>query len=88
MHFQPGQQIAYVPPHAFGDTSHPDVMFGFVTSSNHRLTFCRFWQSRSSRHLRTKCCSEPCSTNSLTPYNSHPQPEVDLILNAILRSMN
>lgn len=39
----PGEQIAYVPRHAKGDLSHPDVDFGFIQEDRGASAICRFW---------------------------------------------
>lgn len=39
----PGEQIAYVPRHAKGDLSHPDVDFGFIQEDRGASCLCRFW---------------------------------------------
>ena len=44
--YKRGDQIAYVPSHADGDLSHPDVEFGFVTSEhpNGEDCWCRYFR--------------------------------------------
>lgn len=39
-----GTQVAYLPTHADGDVTHPDVEFGFVTSARGEAHFCRYWR--------------------------------------------
>ena len=50
-----GTQILYVPAHANGNTAHPDVEAGFVTSIAGDVIFCAYW-SRNNPHgeLRTR----------------------------------
>lgn len=40
--FKPGDEVAYVPNHAHGDTNHPDVERGVVTSINPYFVFVRY----------------------------------------------
>lgn len=40
--FEPGMRVAYVPTHAEGDLTHPDVEVGKVSSKNHKYVFVRF----------------------------------------------
>lgn len=40
--FQPFMRVAYVPMHAHGDTNHPDVEHGVVSSVNHKFVFVKF----------------------------------------------
>lgn len=40
--FKPGDRVAYVPGHANGDSSHPDVERGIVTSTNPYFVFVRY----------------------------------------------
>lgn len=53
-----GTQILYVPMHAQGDTNHPDVEPGFVTSQRGDVVFCRYWSKHAPGELRTKANSE------------------------------
>lgn len=39
---QPQMPVAYVPMHANGDLSHPDVEDGIVSSKNERFVFVKF----------------------------------------------
>lgn len=60
--YRKGDQVAYIPPHADGDINHPDVEFGFVTSTANKgaVVFCRFFYNKG-RHrgeLRTTANSE------------------------------
>ena len=38
----PGVRVAYIPGHAFGDMTHPDVEHGIVSSSNDKNVFVKF----------------------------------------------
>jgi hypothetical protein len=40
--FKPGDRVAYIPNHAHGDPSHPDVERGIVTSTNPYFVFVRY----------------------------------------------
>lgn len=40
--FKRGDQVAYIPDHAYGDIEHPDVEFGFVTSVVFGAVFVRY----------------------------------------------
>ena len=66
MDLQPGTQIAYVPTHANGDLSHPDVEFGFVTSVRGDVAFCRYWSKGDG--LRTTANSEATPISLLVPH--------------------
>lgn len=47
MPFEMGKQVVYVPNHAYGDISHPDAEYGFVTEdrSSVGVVFCRFFKT-------------------------------------------
>jgi hypothetical protein len=57
-----GTQIIYVPAHAEGDLTHPDIEEGFVMSVHKAGAFCRYWNTLNRLELRTK------STSELTPF--------------------
>lgn len=40
--FKAGDRVAYIPLHAHGDASHPDVERGIVTSTNPYFVFVRY----------------------------------------------
>ena len=40
--FQTKQKVLYIPTHAFGDTKHPDVETGYVSSTNKKFVFVKF----------------------------------------------
>jgi len=63
--FERGDQIAYIPTHAEGDIRHRDVEFGFVTSTNDHVVFCRYWGKTYSTRLRTRSCSEATQREDL-----------------------
>jgi hypothetical protein len=72
--FKRGEQIAYIPRHAEGKISHPDVEFGFVTSGPNANGdyFCRYWLRETEcdllPKLRTKANSECTPVELLVPY--------------------
>ena len=78
--FERGQQIAYVPMHAAGDLTHPDVEFGFVTSVRGDTVFCRYWSKHSLGELRTKANSEGADRRLIVPHQSRMQSDVDAAL--------
>lgn len=66
--FERGQQVAYVPPHAEGRLSHPDVEFGFVEKRQGNFAFCRFWRrGYEGKELRTTANPEMASYDLLCP---------------------
>jgi hypothetical protein len=79
-----GTQIAYVPTHANGDLSHPDVEFGFVMyrPSNYYdnkcpyAIFCRYWRKGHPGELRTVANSELTPVDNMIKYESVPQSVV------------
>lgn len=80
--FRPKQQIAYVPHHADGDLEHPDVEFGFVTSTRTndqgRVTvFCRYWSKHSPGKLRTSANSEGADIENIVAHESVSNDRVD-----------
>jgi hypothetical protein len=81
--FQPGTQIAYIPNHARGDIKHPDVEFGFVVSLGLGGVFCRYWSKSAPNILRTTATSELTYYEHLVLHKSHPQFEVDYIIEKI-----
>jgi hypothetical protein len=73
-----GTQIAYIPLHAGGDISHPDVEFGFITASGQSNHFCRYWRrGKNGLELRTVANSESTPTEQLIVYQSVSQSIVD-----------
>jgi hypothetical protein len=40
--FKTGEEVAYIPAHAHGNMSHPDVEYGIVVSVNDSYVFVRF----------------------------------------------
>lgn len=77
-----GIQIFYVPTHAEGDLSHPDVEAGFVTSVKGDTVFCRYWR-KDLTELRTKSNSEGTPKGLLIIGDSVPQIRVDVALSTI-----
>lgn len=67
---QPGDQVAFIPHHAYGDIYHPDVEFGFVTSVKGQLVWCRFWYKGKPGELRTRANSEGVNIRDLRLYDS------------------
>lgn len=76
-----GTQIAYIPHHANGDVTHPDVEFGFVTSVGKGVAFCRYWSRHRLDELRTTANSEATPLECIKILESHPQQEVEEALN-------
>jgi hypothetical protein len=71
-------QVAYIPTHAGGSMSHPDVEYGFVTSKR-RLDgsyVVRYWSKRYPQELRTKSNGEITDEGSLVHHVSHTAKEV------------
>jgi len=77
---QKGSQIAYVPNHAEGNLSHPDVEFGFVTSIRDNIAFCRYWSKDSFEILRTKANSEATPLNRIVLHISTAQSNINKLL--------
>jgi len=40
--FKPGQNVTYIPNHAYGDRKHPDCEHGKITSINEKYVFVKF----------------------------------------------
>lgn len=82
---KPGDQIAYIPPHANGDITHPDVEFGLVTSlhPDGEGCFCRYFLKDRPTILRTTSCSEVTNYEYLVAYQRHPQEWIDELIQAI-----
>lgn len=83
-----GKQIVYIPDHAKGDITHPDVDFGFITSWNSReengvrewTVFCRYYRKHEPGKLRTTANSEATNKRDLYNCESVPQYVVDALL--------
>ena len=79
-------QILYVPNHAMGDITHPDVEAGFVVGTHsdaeHSVIICRFFNRDGS--LRTVANSERCSPLNLVEFSRYDDDLVRLVLDAIL----
>jgi hypothetical protein len=80
-----GTQIIYVPGHADGDLDHPDCEEGFITSAKLRLNmvFCRYWSKHHLGELRTKANSEGTPIKCIVIQDTHPQTEVDALLETL-----
>lgn len=81
--FQQGDQIAYIPNHAGGDITHPDVELGFVTSAaqNGAAYHCRFWRKGfGAWTLRTVANSECTPADCMVKRDSVDQAIVDRLL--------
>lgn len=78
-----GTQILYVPMHAHGDTNHPDVEAGFVTSVRGDVAFCRYWSKYAPGELRTKANSEATPLAAIVVRDTVPQHQVTAALAAI-----
>lgn len=79
-----GTQVAYLPDHAENDITHPDVQFGFITSTNERFAFVRYWKKmQEGKQLRTTSCSEGTDVKNLRLAKSCSMKEVVDALNSI-----
>jgi hypothetical protein len=86
-----GTQIAYVPLHAEGSLTHPDVQFGFVTSGPtiSGAYFCRYWMSKyEPAELRTKANSELTARENLVEFNSRTATKIQETLDWYCRAIN
>lgn len=81
---RPGIQILYVPMHAEGDESHPDVEAGFVTSLRGDHALCRYWSKHHIGALRTTACSELTPINCLVAKKTTSQYMIDLWLVSLM----
>lgn len=72
-----GTQIAYIPNHAEGNITHPDVEFGFVSSERAGAHFCRYWRKGHPGELRTLANSELTPTENLIEHESVSQECVE-----------
>lgn len=63
--FKRGDQVIYIPTHAHGDKEHKDCEYGFVTSSNEKFVFVRYWRRDDPYTLRTTANSEATDPNDL-----------------------
>lgn len=76
--FERGEQIAYIPLHANGELSHPDVEYGFVTSQKGDTVWCRYWRKDEvGMMLRTLANSEGTPVDSLVRHVSVRQGRVE-----------
>lgn len=74
--FHPGDQVLYLPLVADGDPEHESVERGFVTATNGRTVFCRFWSKTDPGSIRNRHCSEGCDAEDLRLQESVPPGEV------------
>jgi hypothetical protein len=83
--FKHGDQIAYIPTHANGEITHPDVEFGFVTSEtlDGGDYFCRYWRKGHPGQLRTVSNSERTPGDRLRKWTSVIQQVVDEVMASI-----
>lgn len=81
--FKKGTQIIYIPTHAGIDENHPDCEAGFVTSTNSKFVFCRYWNKGLMNTLRTTANSEPTHPNNLIIKRTRPQEVIDRALETI-----
>lgn len=89
-----GDQIAYIPNHAFNEDgtpnfNHKDAQFGFVTSINQKTEtiFCRYWIAHGVPQLRTTINSEGANPENIFPYVSLDQSFVAMaIINEVIPS--
>jgi len=78
--YRPGRQVAYIPFHAEEDLEHPDVEFGFITSTLGHVAFCRYWSKEDPTVLRTTANSEATSMLCLVLYGEHDQAIIDKLI--------
>jgi hypothetical protein len=78
-----GLQVVYVPRYivernkTLGEVlKDKDTEFGFVTSWNKNVIFCRFWLKEKPGELRTVANSEACDKFDLFPHESVSQTAV------------
>ena len=79
-----GTQIAYIPRHAKGKITHPDVEFGFVWKVQGNCVFCRYWRKGFPGILRTTANSESAPSDMVVKYELVPQWVVDGAIAMIL----
>jgi hypothetical protein len=74
-----GTQIAYIPNHAEGEISHPDVKFGFVTKHEEGASFaiCRYWRNGELGTLRTTTTGEATPIENLIEHETVSQSIVE-----------
>ena len=80
---QRGTQILYIPTHAAGDSDHPDVESGVVTSVRGDVAFCRYWYKERPRELRTKANSEATPLALLVERDTCPRYVIKHLLRAL-----
>lgn len=69
---EPGDQVAYIPLHAYGNINHPDVEFGFVARmhAGGEFAYVRYWRRGSPGELRTVDNSECTPVGQLVRFES------------------
>lgn len=78
--FERGDQVAYIPPHAL-DIDDPGVEFGFVTSTDGKHAFVRYWYpGLPYGRLRTTANSERTPMRRLIHFDYIAQTIVDELL--------
>ena len=84
MIWEPKTQVMYIPTHARGIPNHPDIEYGFVTSTKQAadctIVWCRFWykvEMGVEPYLRTKSCSESVSDHYLQLKHMVPSEVVE-----------
>jgi hypothetical protein len=75
MTFKRGTQIAFVPARAGGNLTHESVEYGFVTSVQGTIVWCRFWDWNGK--LRTKDSSYAVPVDYLVPLDTVEQSVVE-----------
>jgi hypothetical protein len=60
--FEPGDAVAYIPAHALGSRTHPDIEYGVVSSLNQHFVFVRFG---------TATTAQPCYPSSLVKLHEY-----------------
>jgi len=84
---QPGTQVIYVPPHVLnGDTTNPDCVAGFVTTThpNGKAVWCRFWLKHAPPGtLRNASTGELVSIDKLIITDTVDQALVDQVLGTL-----
>ena len=82
-----GTQICYIPQFVTGSLkeklAHRQTEFGFVETINNNGVWCRFWSHYSPNELRTKTNAEQTPPQCIIEYESHPQEQVDELLETL-----
>lgn len=75
--FEIGSQIAYIPSHADGEITHPNVEFGFIESLDNQVAYCRYWRRGQLGKLRTVDDSEETPLLQLVAHKSVSQQLIE-----------